>query len=85
MKNSGWMARAVTQEQGTAPKRPGTPRTSLLVRTTHGALILGLALGAIGATDAAAISRHASGEYPRISLSSQQTAPGNDISNHWMY
>jgi hypothetical protein len=86
MKNHGWTSRAVTQDRGASLERSGTLRSNPLIRRTRGGLILALALGAIGAADAAAISAHASSEPPGISLATtQQTAPGNDISNHWMY
>lgn len=85
MKNHGWMRRTVRQERGVSLERSGTPRTNLLIRTTRGALILALALGAIGAADAAVMSGHASSEHPGISLGTQQTASGYDIGNHWMY
>jgi|HubBroStandDraft_6_1064221.scaffolds.fasta_scaffold1172974_1 hypothetical protein len=85
MRNLGWMLHTVTQDKGALLERLGPRRTNPLIRTARGALILAFAFGAIGATEAVAASTHASGAHPRISLSSQQTAPGNDIGNHWMY
>jgi hypothetical protein len=85
MKNHGWMPQTVTQERGASLERSGIRRTNPLIRATRGALTVALALGAIGAADAAVISGHSGSEHPRISLGTQQTSPGNDIGNHWMY